>query len=83
MGRSNWYKKWQMDKSFIIENDVLKEKIYIFAPFVRTNQFGFQNADIRNIIAGDCLARYQRLQDKNVLFPTGYHSLCNSSFIES
>ncbi|MBQ3252946.1 MAG: hypothetical protein IJA65_00180, partial [Acholeplasmatales bacterium] len=82
MGRSYWYKKWQQNKSFIIENDRLKSKSYVFAPFPKGNLYGFQNADIRGIIAGDVIARYQRLKDKNVLYPLGFHTLGSSSFIE-
>ncbi|MGM9969252.1 MAG: class I tRNA ligase family protein [Anaeroplasma sp.] len=83
MGRSKIYDKWVNNKSFIIENDILKEKTYVFAPFPKTNQYGFQNADIRKLIAADVISRYQRLQDKNVLFPIGFHSLGLSSFNES
>lgn len=82
MGRSYWYKKWQQNKSFIIENDRLKSKSYVFAPFPKGNLYGFQNADIRGIVAGDVIARYQRLKDKNVLYPLGFHTLGSSSFIE-
>ena len=35
MGRGNWYKKWLDNRSFIIENDRLKEKAYVFPPFPR------------------------------------------------
>ena len=83
MGRSYWYKKWQANKSFIIENDRLKTKSYIFVPFPRVNQYGFQNADVRKLVAADLLARYQRMNDYNVLFPVGFHTLGNSSFTES
>lgn len=83
MGRGSWYKKWQLNKSFIIENDGLKDKSYVFTPFPRTNQYGFQDGDIRRMIAIDILARYLRMQDKNVLFPIGYHSLGFSSYVEN
>ncbi len=83
MDREYWIKKWQQDKSFAIENDRLKKKSYIFTPFPKTNQYGFQNGDIRRYILCDALARYQRMQGKNVLFPTGCHSLCNTSFVEN
>ncbi len=83
MGRSEWYKKWQNDKSFIIENDILKEKAYVFSPFPKMNQYGFQSLQIRKLVYADVLARYLRMRDRNVLFPVGFHSLGNSSFIES
>ena len=83
MGRSELYKKWQSDKSFIIENDILKEKAYVFSPFPKMNQYGFQSLQIRKLVYIDVLARYLRMRDKNVLFPVGFHSLGNSSFLES
>ncbi|MBQ9124143.1 MAG: class I tRNA ligase family protein [Acholeplasmatales bacterium] len=83
MDKTYWYKRWQNDKCFVIENDRLKKKSYIYTPFPKTNIFGFQDGDVRRLIASDIIARYQRMQDKNVLFPTGYHSLCNSSFVEN
>ena len=83
MDKTYWYKRWQSDKCFVVENDRLKKKSYIYVPFPKTNIFGFQDADIRRLIAGDIIGRYQRMQDKNVLFPTGFHSLCNSSFVEN
>ncbi|MBE6137100.1 MAG: hypothetical protein E7176_01735 [Erysipelotrichaceae bacterium] len=83
MDRDYWIKKWQADKQFALENDRLKKKSYIYTPFPKGNLYGFQNGDARGLIYADTLARYQRLQSFNVLFPTGCHSLCNTSFVEN
>ena len=77
------YKKWQEDKNFIIDNDHLKEKSYIFSSFPTANKYGFQTGNIRPLLYGDVLARYERLLNKNVLYPVGFNTLAESSFIES
>lgn len=77
------YKKWQEDKNFIIDNDHLKEKCYIFSSFPTANKYGFQTGNIRPLLYGDVLARYERLLNKNVLYPVGFNTLAESSFIES
>ena len=77
------YEKWQEDKNFIIDNDKLKGKSYIFSSFPTANKYGFQTGKIRPLIYGDILARYERLINKNVLYPTGYNTLSQGSFIES
>lgn len=83
MDEQYWIKKWQEDKDFVIENDRLKKRVYLYTPFPKTNLYGFQNGDIRGLIACDILARYQRMRNRNVLFPTGCHSLCRTSFVEN
>lgn len=83
MDEQYWIKKWQEDKDFVIENDRLKKRVYLYTPFPKTNLYGFQNGDIRGLIACDILARYHRMRNKNVLFPTGCHSLCRTSFVEN
>ncbi len=78
-----WIKKWQKDKAFYIENDRIKEKKLFYTPFSYTNLLGFQNAEILPLLSTDVLARFNRMNNKNVLFPTGFNSLCNTSFIEN
>ena len=77
------YEKWQNEKYFVIDGDRIKEKRFVFSSFPTSNLYGFQNGKIRSAIAGDILARYHRLQNKNVLFPIGFNTLAQSSFIES
>jgi leucyl-tRNA synthetase len=76
-------KLWEKNKSFIIENDRIKPKKYIYTPFFRANSYGFNNADIRRLVASDVMARFYRFTYNNVLFPTGYNTLANTAFIEN
>lgn len=78
-----WQDYWQKNRIFKIENDRLKEKLYIYSSVPTINQFGFQNADVRNYIYGDLYARYYRMNGYNVLYPIGYNTISNSSFVES
>ena len=78
-----WYTKWQNDKCFMIENDCLKEKISIISSIPRADIYGFQDLRIRELLASDIKARYERMRNKNVLFPVGFDSLCNKSFLEN
>lgn len=75
--------KWKNEKSFKIESDKIKEKYYIYTEFPMANQYGFQNLDIRGLIIADVYSRYNRMNDKNVFFPLGFHTLSKSSFVES
>ena len=77
------YQKWQDDKYFVIDGDMLKEKRFVFSSFPTSNLYGFQNGKIRSMVIGDILSRYHRLQNRNVLFPIGFNTLSQSSFIES
>lgn len=83
MNRDFWIKRWKQDKVFVLDKDRLKEKCFIFSPFPKTNSYGFQKGNVRPILSADVLARFERMCGKNVLFPTGYHSLCNTSFLEN
>lgn len=83
MDSKYWIKKWQKDKAFYIENDRIKDKAFFYTPFPYTNLLGFQNGDVRALIYTDLIARFNRMNNKNVLFPTGFNSLCNTSFIEN
>lgn len=77
------YKKWQIEKNFIIDNDHLKEKSFVFSAFPTANKFGFQSGKIRPILVGDLIARFERLLNKNVLYPVGFNTLAETSFLES
>ena len=77
------YEKWQNDKYFVIDGDKLKENRYVFSSFPTSNIYGFQTGKIRSVVFGDVVARYHRLQNRNVLFPIGFNTLSQSSFIES
>ena len=83
MGRGNWYKKWLDNRSFIIENDRLKDKAYIFPSFPKCDSHGFIDGNIRPYIVADLYSRYLRMNDKNVLMPIGFNTLSAKSFVES
>ena len=82
MDNKELYLKWQKDNNFSMDKDRLKEKLYLFSSIPNANSYGFQNGKIREIMYADVLLKYQRLQNKNVLFPLGFNTLCQSAFIE-
>jgi leucyl-tRNA synthetase len=55
----------------------------VFSSFPTANKYGFQTGNVRPLIYGDVIARYERLLNKNVLYPVGFNTLAESSFIES
>ncbi len=75
--------KWKKEKSFKIESDKIKEKYYIYTEFPMANQYGFQNINLKGIVASDIYSRFYRMNDKNVFFPLGFHTLSKSSFVET
>lgn len=77
------YKKWQEEKNFIIDNDHLKEKSFVFSSFPTANKIGFQSGKVRPLLIGDLVSRFERLLNKNVLFPVGFNTLAETSFLES
>ena len=83
MDYKDLYEKWQNDKYFVIDSDRLKSRCYVFSSFPNSNMYGFQTGKIRSLIMGDIIARYNRLKNRNVLFPIGFNTLSQSSFIES
>ena len=76
MDNKELYLKWQKDNNFSMDKDRLKEKLYLFSSIPNANSYGFQNGKIREIMYADVLLKYQRLQNKNVLFPLGFNTLC-------
>lgn len=83
MGRGKWYNKWVNKRGFMIENIKLNKKSSVYAYFPKANQYGFQDGNIRGLIYADAVSRYQRMNDLNVLFPVGFHSLGATSFLQS
>ena len=75
--------KWKLEKSFKIESDKIKEKYYIYTEFPMANQYGFQNINLKGIVSSDIYSRFYRMNDKNVFFPLGFHTLSKSSFVET
>lgn len=83
MDYQNILKLWEKNKYFIVENDRIKPKKYVYTPFFRANSYGFNNVDIRRLVSSDVMARFYRFTYNNVLFPTGYNTLANTAFIEN
>lgn len=73
---------WNKARIFHVEVDRLKEKIALFTSPVLANQVGFQNAGIYPYLYADIFSRYFRMNDYNVLYPTSFNNLANSSFTE-
>ena len=79
----DWYKIWQENHLFMVEKNLLKKKKYLYTPCIKVNQDGFQNADLREEIYADTLARYFRFRGDNVMYAPSFDTICYSSFMES
>ena len=79
----DWNKRFIKEKCYSVDNDRFKEKAFVYAPFPEANKHGFQDGNIRHLVLADIMSRYLRMQNMNVLFPTGFNSVTSGSFIES
>lgn len=79
----NWNLRFIKEKCYSLDNDRFKQKSFVYAPFVECDKHGFQDGNIRSIILADTYARFLRMENENVLFPTGYNSITAKSFAES
>ncbi|MGI4832427.1 MAG: leucine--tRNA ligase [Janthinobacterium lividum] len=69
-----WQAYWQQHQTFRAANDSNKPKYYVLDMFPYPSGAGLHVGHPLGYIASDIVARYQRLQGRNVLHPMGFDS---------
>jgi leucyl-tRNA synthetase len=69
-----WQDHWQQHHTFRADNDSTKPKYYVLDMFPYPSGAGLHVGHPLGYIASDIVARYQRLQGRNVLHPMGFDS---------
>ena len=77
----DWYKTWQKNNYFEVENNVLKKNQLVTTNFIKPNHLGFLHADFRPYLYADSLARYYRFKGLNVINTIGFDTQSYSSFL--
>lgn len=67
-----WQKKWKDENTFAAEENSTKEKYYVLDMFPYPSGVGLHVGHPMGYIATDILARFKRMQGKNVLHPMGF-----------
>ena len=67
-----WQKIWKENRTFQADPDHTKQKFMITIPFPYLNG-NLHAGHTRTFTIGDVVARYKRMQGRNVLFPMGFH----------
>lgn len=67
-----WQKKWEELKIFKASDRSKKPKFYVLVEFPYPSGQGLHVGHCRSYVGLDVLARKKRMQDFNVLFPTGW-----------
>ena len=69
-----WQGYWKDQQTFRADNDSAKPKYYVLDMFPYPSGAGLHVGHPLGYIASDIVARYQRLQGRNVLHPMGFDS---------
>ncbi|MFD1872524.1 leucine--tRNA ligase [Hymenobacter bucti] len=69
-----WQDHWQQHNTFRADNQSSKPKYYVLDMFPYPSGAGLHVGHPLGYIASDIVARYQRLQGRNVLHPMGFDS---------
>ena len=69
---SKWQKKWAEAKAYESEPGGAKEKYFVNCPYPYMNGY-LHLGHAFTYLRADMVSRYQRMQDKNVLFPFAFH----------
>ncbi len=67
-----WQKKWEKEKIFEVKEDPKKDKFYCLIEFPYPSGEGLHVGHPRSYTALDIVARKNRMQGKNVLYPIGW-----------
>ena len=69
---SKWQKKWAEAKAYESEPGGAKDKYFVNCPYPYMNGY-LHLGHAFTYLRADMVSRYQRMQDKNVLFPFAFH----------
>ena len=69
---SKWQKKWEEAKVFESEPQDGQEKYFVNCPYPYMNGY-LHLGHAFTYLRADMVSRYQRMKDKNVLFPFAFH----------
>jgi leucyl-tRNA synthetase len=70
---AKWQRFWEEKDIFLAKDDPSREKYYVLEMYPYPSG-KLHMGHVRNYTIGDCLARFWRMQGKNVLYPTGFDS---------
>lgn len=67
-----WQKQWEESEIYKAKDFSKKEKFYCLIEFPYPSGVGLHTGHVRSYVAIDIIARKQRMQGKNVLYPIGW-----------